>query len=290
MQVTGTMKRLFLFFLLCIHCHLPAEYVSVCGFRDCCQFAIENKQTPFAAEQVKDGDAIFVKNRYTEFFFKHYHPLIRAKYVLVTHFSDNSSPGKCAAYLDDPKLLAWFAENVEEFSHPKLIPIPVGLNNSTIEKPTHLKTFEAAMLYAHTSQRTIPLYINYLDRKETRERAITQQLFKDKKFCVCSLRKPFEAYLKDLATSQFVLSPRGAGLDCYRTWEALYLGAIPIVKASAMDAVFDDLPVLIIDDWKEITEQFLMTKLEEMKTKKYNFSKLDMAYWKQLIDSYKVPS
>ena len=36
----------------------------------------------------------------------------------------------------------------------------------------------------------------------------------------------------------FVLSPRGRGLDCHRTWEALCLGCIPIVKKSPITKLF----------------------------------------------------
>ena len=44
---------------------------------------------------------------------------------------------------------------------------------------------------------------------------------------------------------KFILSPPGAGFDCHRTWEALYLGAIPIVKTSSLDPLYKDLPVVI---------------------------------------------
>jgi hypothetical protein len=55
----------------------------------------------------------------------------------------------------------------------------------------------------------------------------------------------------------FVASPFGRGLDCYRTWEAILMGAIPIVKTSALDPVFDGFPVAIVEDWREITKSKL---------------------------------
>ena len=36
-------------------------------------------------------------------------------------------------------------------------------------------------------------------------------------------------WLEHYGTHRFVLSPPGHGLDCHRTWEAILLGAIPIV-------------------------------------------------------------
>ena len=46
---------------------------------------------------------------------------------------------------------------------------------------------------------------------------------------------------------QFILSPHGAGIDCFRTWEALVLGCIPIVKKSHISELFQDLPVIAVE-------------------------------------------
>ncbi len=55
----------------------------------------------------------------------------------------------------------------------------------------------------------------------------------------------------------FVASPFGRGMDCYRTWEALLMGAVPIVRRSPITQVFDGFPVAIIDDWREVTQNRL---------------------------------
>jgi hypothetical protein len=61
-------------------------------------------------------------------------------------------------------------------------------------------------------------------------------------------------YQQELLRSRFVLSPPGNGIDCHRTWEALYLGAIPIVKRKFWPFAHLDLPVVILDDWDDISE------------------------------------
>ena len=53
---------------------------------------------------------------------------------------------------------------------------------------------------------------------------------------------------------KFILSPPGAGEDTHRTWEALYVGCIPIVKSSLLNSLYEDLPVVIVDDWDVITK------------------------------------
>ena len=61
------------------------------------------------------------------------------------------------------------------------------------------------------------------------------------------------------------------------------MGAIPVVKHSTIDRVFDGLPVLLIDDWQEVTPEFLEKKYEEMTHKKYNMERLFADYWLQQI-------
>ncbi len=89
----------------------------------------------------------------------------------------------------------------------------------------------------------------------------------------------------------FVISPHGNGLDCHRTWEALALGCIPIVRSSPLDILYEDLPVAIVNDWSDVTPGFLLTEIEKRKEKQeqnqYNFSKLTLTYWVNQIYSKK---
>jgi hypothetical protein len=86
-----------------------------------------------------------------------------------------------------------------------------------------------------------------------------------------------------MATFKFVISPFGTGLDCYRTWEALALGCIPIVQTSPLDCLYEGLPVLIVDEWSQVTEAFLNQKYEQMRQQQYNLDALSIDYWIRLI-------
>ena len=62
----------------------------------------------------------------------------------------------------------------------------------------------------------------------------------------------YKSYLQELKKHKFCLSPEGNGIDCYRTWEALYMKTIPICKRSVMVEEFaKTFPIYIVDDWKE---------------------------------------
>jgi hypothetical protein len=68
-------------------------------------------------------------------------------------------------------------------------------------------------------------------------------------------------YRKLVANSKYVLSPPGSGPDCHRTWEAIYLGAIPIVLKSYWGFPEEDLPVLIVNDWDEVPDKILSSEI-----------------------------
>ena len=100
-------------------------------------------------------------------------------------------------------------------------------------------------------------------------------------------RKEWKEYLFEMAQYQFVLSPFGNGLDCIRTWEALLVGSIPVVKTSTLDPLYEDLPVIIVKEWEEINEHYLMEKYEEILHKPCNREKLFIGYWIDIIKSIK---
>ena len=58
-----------------------------------------------------------------------------------------------------------------------------------------------------------------------------------------------------ISRSLFVVSPPGNGADTHRTWEAIYLGAIPVVdKASLASSFTDHLPILAVESYEEFVE------------------------------------
>jgi hypothetical protein len=86
----------------------------------------------------------------------------------------------------------------------------------------------------------------------------------------------------------FVLSPPGAGIDCHRTWEAIHIGCIPIVLSSNLNELYEDLPIVILESWDEINEEYLEKKLNEINYKKqygqYNYNKVTYEYWVNKIN------
>jgi hypothetical protein len=85
-----------------------------------------------------------------------------------------------------------------------------------------------------------------------------------------------------MSKHKYILSPHGNGLDCHRTWEALALRCIPIMKTSPLDRMFEGLPVLIVNKWSDVTQELL----DNFKPSG-NLDKLRLSYWKDLFNKHK---
>jgi hypothetical protein len=85
----------------------------------------------------------------------------------------------------------------------------------------------------------------------------------------------FERCGEKFASWRLVVSPFGNGFDCHRTWEALVLGCIPIVRTSGLDPLYEGLPVLIVDNWSDVSKELL--------ERTFQYERLQLAYWMNRI-------
>ncbi len=268
-------------------------YISGDDFRLLCDHHVDETQEQFVPENVKKGDTIFVKVDYLDIFFSKCHPRIGHQYILITHNSDLSVPSGSTAsnkqtkdwgrWLDDEKLFVWLSTNIDAL-HPKLMPIPIGIENAHWgKKYPHI----LRQIACSGEDKNVLLSGNFTIDTNPVERKPLFDLFINKSFCnLAKERTIVGAYLRDVKQSKFVLSPPGNGIDCHRTWEALYLGAIPVVKSSCLDPMFAQLPVVIVHDWQEITEEFLEKKYDELNHRQHQLEKLRFDYWRELVHAY----
>ena len=84
---------------------------------------------------------------------------------------------------------------------------------------------------------------------------------------------------------RFHLSPPGNGLDCHRTWEALYLGVVPVIKSGPLDRLFDDTPAWIVHSWDELTEESMEARWQQTMQRWYGqqVERLHFHYWRKVV-------
>ncbi|MDE3045939.1 MAG: hypothetical protein KGJ02_04775 [Verrucomicrobiota bacterium] len=261
-----------------------APFVSGDGFRAYADHA-HDELTTLEPADVQPNHTIFVKTDKLEDFFCNIHPHIQHPYILISHNSDNQAPGAFASFLNDPRILAWFAQNYDGTPHPKMHPIPIGIANYmwTHGNPEVLKRVQTK----HLEKRYL-CYLNIDISTYPQERFPLFKYLSQTSFCHRTRKLDFEKFLQHIAMSKFMVSPRGNGLDTHRLWESLYMGTIPIVKSSSLDSLYSDLPVFIVSDWISVTESTLDFIYHDFAGKIFSLEKLSMDYWTRLIDSYKT--
>lgn len=94
-------------------------------------------------------------------------------------------------------------------------------------------------------------------------------------------RTDFPGFLKQVKDAAFVFSPPGNGFDCHRSYEALYMGSVPIVMSSAVDDMFDGLPVWLVSDYSEVTDEKLIEKHDYFygQDRGWNYEMLYAPFW-----------
>lgn len=271
-------------------------FISGDTFRAIANHIIDETNQPFKPELVKPYDIIFLKTDYAPNFFATMHPKIPVKYILITHNSDAAPIFQTAVdhpwighnmsrFLDDAKLVVWFAQNVD-YAHPKLIPIPIGIGNSYTQHGKIDIFLKATKRVLAFDKRLPQVYTNFTIGSNPLERKSAMDFLSQQSYAHVATPKSPPEYLEEMKHYRYVLSPPGNGLDCHRTWEALLVGCIPIVQHSCMDSMFEDLPVIFVNHWEEITERFLQQKFSEISKKTHTLEKIYADYWIALVKSF----
>ena len=175
--------------------------------------------------------------------------------------------------------------------HPKITKLPIGLAIEHVPPLNQEKDLIEIQNNSSIENKIIKCYIDFsyppdfYRYKNDRIEALSE-IPEDLCFMNLNRIERIETW-KNQSKYAFVVSPHGNGLDCHRTWEALILNCIPIVKTSGIDDLYDDLPVLIVNKWSDINEDLLKNTYNEFKTKTYDYDKLLLNYWKNKINSYK---
>lgn len=245
-------------------------------------------------------------------------PKITTPFILVTNNSDLTIPDdvqkEFIAITMNPYLVHWFAQNCI-LTHPLVTRIPIGLDYHTLT-PTRKQAFAWSQPERHSWgtkldplaqenqlitlasiakpfwERQVKAYANFqflmttrygkTDRVDAFSTIPANLVAYEPKPCVRDI------CWNNMIQYTFVLSPHGNGLDCHRTWEALCLGCIPIVKSSGLDPLFDDLPVWIVQSWKDVTEQNMSFIINEFRKRTFRYEQLTTSYWRGTIAAAKA--
>jgi hypothetical protein len=209
------------------------------GFAEHCRYVL-NYDALRVNERV-ENNWWFCNPEFLEYFFRTLAPA--DDYVLFTANSnvDRGVDERFRRQLDCPRLIAWFAINAE-LRHPKLFSLPLGVGNPIKCDPVILKRVQRLGLpKTQLFEASFGIATNVAERTH----CIAQTGIAP------AAKVGPEEHFRRVASAHFCISPNGNGVDCYRTWQALYLRTIPIVTESLLTEQHPELPLIVLRDWSD---------------------------------------
>ena len=216
-----------------------SQFITGNGVAARCRYVLNYGE--LEVNEAVDNDWWFCKVDFLEHFFRELAP--DRPFVLFSHNGDRSIRRWFAAYLRRRNLVACFAANVA-FRHRKLFAIPLGIANPAWPHGD-IAALEAAQNAPVAKERLFDVSFRVETNPRERLRCLAETGLE------LDPPRAFADHLARLASSYFCISPRGNGIDTHRTWEALYLGTVPVVTRSVLTDQHPHLPWVVLDDWSE---------------------------------------
>ena len=186
-----------------------------------------------------------------EQFVKYILPSISHDFNLITTDGDATVPSdfsdECVnSLLENQFLCRWFTQNSDS-SHEKIEAIPIGLDfhtNRGLAVGIALRNIFDAVRKSENFKRIDKIFVDVnLNNSSPVRKKIVELIKDDRRFVILQKRLDQRSLWQNYKRYKYVLSLQGNGLDCHRTWEALYLGAIVIADKTSLSSLLSEYPV-----------------------------------------------
>lgn len=238
--------------------------------------------------KVSQGDILYVTGNRAKHFFVNIAPKIEQTFSVITAQTDYGVDSTFLDLLPD-NLLCWWSINVH-VKHPKVKPIPLGLQNLHWKIDNNVQSDPRTFEKNKTNHKpnlvlaSFSIFNNVAERLQCLSngekigatiRNFTKQDRENYDFV--------GDYFKQASSHRFILCPWGAGVDTHRLWETMYLGSIPITRRHTVYSEFYDYPILFLDDWSELTSLKLDDLYEQYRNKLDNEERIYFPHWRNKI-------
>lgn len=234
--------------------NLKTKFIAGFTFNELCKYNLCPRYEQKFDLKIEEDDILFINLDYIDNLVKFLNSNTpKNRFSIMTHNSDRDFTQQMFDSIEK-FVNKIYAINCT-ISNPKIVKIPLGFNDQSTEflDDKNIEFTEKSNL----------LYMNF-NLNHHPSRRICFNHFKDFDWvtidsqCINDTKIPFGEFYDKLSTFKYCLAPRGAGIDTHRLYEALLFGVIPIVKKSELDDLYEKFPILIVNDWDEVTHDFLI--------------------------------
>jgi hypothetical protein len=219
---------------------------------------------------------------------------ISKPFILMTGNSDRTISREIKnikLLINNKFLIKWYAQNLK-LNHEKISYLPIGLDYHATFKSRNkykskkefpnLKENQLIKISKSKIKKNFLMYSNWLFNLNKKRKLCLNQI--DQTLVFFEKKKVSQTQSwKNMRKYAFCLCPEGYGIDTHRVWEAIIIGAIPVLKSSSLDNMYNKFPVIIVKNWKDVTKSKLLNEYNKINKKKYNYSSLYLNFWKKQL-------
>lgn len=251
---------------------LNTNFISGYTYNKLCKWSVCPRYTQnFDINSLLEDDLVFLNLDYFENFVNYISEnKPKSKFILVTQNSDRDFTSKMFDSIKGytSRILAINCT----VSDDMIIKIPLGFNDqSTAVLDTKDFTF---------IDKSNLIYVNFKLHHHS-DRPFCYDYFKQFDWVdIESNIIPLDSFYDKLNTFKYCISPRGTGIDTHRTYESLLFGVIPIIKKSELDDLYSKFPVIVVDNWSDVTYDFLTNNYEENLSRYFQWRENNKEWYK----------
>ena len=198
-------------------------------------------------------------------------------YIVITRNNDTSITQQVLDKAKTKKSIKrWYGINIG-FNDPLFVPVPVGCATEG-GYSTYLDWVSKEPQEEKYSDKLIYCRVNATGQNEER-RIIIKQNENNPIFTLVTHQIGSEEMYRSIKKHVFTACPVGEGRDCLRTYETIILGGVPLWSDYIELRHFEDLPVIYVKDWNNLTKEWCDGALEELKNRKTSTDRMRMSYW-----------
>ena len=169
-------------------------------------------------------------------------------------------------FMNNESIIKLYAENWIGPSNEKLYIVPIGFSSNSISQLENYIKNNKILKFSEKSKNISSTFHHVLHNVrpcvwcgKLSDRQDVYKIFLNNNLVDFLPKLSNIDYLKHYNNYKFTISPTGNGLDCHRTYEAIILNTIPIVKTGPLDKIYKqyNLPVVIVNEWTDITKNNL---------------------------------
>jgi hypothetical protein len=260
----------------------PSSFPHLSGdtFRSMADHIWEVGNEDLKPSEINPGDVVFCQSDRLEALCERVLTYTSIPFTLLLGNSDRNHTQLLGQLLANTSAAKTFAQNLVDHV-PGVEPLPIGLENAWYSTNGRPKDFRVNRNRSQNRNSRVMWAFN-LETDPVGRKKAANELVNASIADRFGLLTP-KQHRGALTRYSFVASPPGNGLDCHRTWEAMYLGCVPIVLRSHMTQNYEllGLPVWVVDSFEELrdlTEEQLQAKYLEL-SPKFGSEAMWAKYW-----------